>query len=132
MALFRRKNRKPSVDMEQFLQAVPLVPPSVEIVRTSEGLIQVQSPVARPRAVIAPIKWFLPAVSYRRIELDEFGTEVFDLCDGKRAIEKIIEIFAVAHKFSFREAQVSITSFLQMLTSRGLVVILASKNAKGP
>ncbi len=131
MALFARKKRKSAVDMEQFLRAVPLIPPSVEIVRTRDGLIQAESPVPRPRSVIAPIKWFLPAVTYRRIELDEMGTKVFDLCDGERTIERIIEIFAAAHKFTFREAQVSVTSFLQMLTSRGLAVILAPKGADG-
>ena len=131
MALFRKKNRKPGVDMEQFLQAVPLVPPSVEVVRLDNGLIQAQSPIARPRAIIAPIKWFLPAVTYRRIELDELGTEVLDLCDGQATIEQIIETFAASHKFSFREAQISVTSFLQMLTQRGLVIILAPGAAEG-
>ncbi len=59
----------------------------------------------------------------RKFELDSFGVEVYDACDGKTSVSDIIKKFAQAHNLSIAEAEMSVTQFLEMLMKRGLVAV---------
>jgi hypothetical protein len=46
-------------------------------------------------------------------------------------VERIVESFAADHKLTFREAQLSVTQFLRMLTERGVVAIVGLEQKAG-
>lgn len=57
----------------------------------------------------------------RRIELDEVGGFVWELCDGNHPVESIVQKTARQYKMNRREAEVSVTMFLQMLHERNFI-----------
>lgn len=57
----------------------------------------------------------------RKIQLDELGTSVWDLIDGKRSVRRIIKKFAGKYHIHEKESEISVTRFLRMLGKRGLI-----------
>ncbi|MCE5327443.1 MAG: PqqD family protein [Planctomycetaceae bacterium] len=110
-----------------FLRTVPRLNASLDLERRSRGSVLVEVPMEKPWYMVPPVTWVLPIPRGRRIELDALGAAVLDLCDGRRNVEKIIELFADSHKLTFREAQLSVTQFLRQLTRRGIVVLVGLK-----
>ena len=111
------------ISVDEFLASVPYRNEAMEVEPVGKGLL-LSVPVRRPRWLVPPLSWVLPWSGYRRVELDEPGTEVFNLCDGKRSVEEIIETFAENHKLSFREGQVAVTQFLRELLKRGIIALV--------
>ncbi|MBI5723373.1 MAG: PqqD family protein [Planctomycetes bacterium] len=97
---------------------------AMKLDRRPDGGAIAEIPVRRPRFLVPPLSWILPFSTIRRVQLDNLGLEVLDLCNGNRTIESVIENFAAAHKLTFREAQVSVMQFLRMLADRGIVAIV--------
>jgi len=112
-----------SLPAARLLAAVPLRNRTMAVERRSDGTALAAVPLRRPRWMIPPLSWFLPYSTHRRVQLDRPGTEVLDLCDGRRTVEQIVEKFAADHKLTFREAQLAIGQFLQSLTQRGLIAV---------
>lgn len=113
---------------EKVLTAVPFPNEAMNLHRRDNGTALASVPLRRPRWLVPPLSWVVPFSSHRRIELDAVGLSVLDLCDGQRDIERIIEKFAADNKLSFREAQLSVTKFLQQLTQRGVVAVVGLDN----
>ncbi len=68
----------------------------------------------------------------KRVELDEPGTFVWDLCDGKSDIASIVARLAKRYKLERKEAEVSVLRYLEQLTKRrfiGLIVPQGSSPA---
>ncbi len=76
------------------------------------------------------VKWLKPP-SHRRVELDEVGSFVWELCDGQRTIETIVQQTSKHYKMHRREAEVSVTSFLQMLHERNFIAFYKMGRKKG-
>ena len=110
-----------------FLRTVARLNAALDMDRRSNGSVVVEVPMEKPWYMVPPVTWVLPIPRGRRIELDAVGAAVLDLCDGRRNVEKIIELFASNHKLTFREAQLSVTQFLRQLTRRGIVVLVGLK-----
>jgi hypothetical protein len=74
---------------------------------------------------VSPItKWmakWLNAPTERRVELDEVGGYVWELCDGSHTVESIVGRTGSHFKMNRREAEVSVTMFLQMLHERNFI-----------
>ncbi len=65
-------------------------------------------------------KWFrFPEA--RHVELDEVGGFVWELCDGTHTVEAIVQKTGHEYKMNRREAEVSVTMFLQMLHQRNFI-----------
>jgi hypothetical protein len=60
-------------------------------------------------------------VRFRRLQLDELGTAVWHLLDGKRTVRQVIRVFSKAHQLHRREAETSVTQFLRTLGKRGII-----------
>ena len=112
------------INAPAMLQARPYQNQTIGLERTDGGGMILSTTLKRPRLLVPPISWLLPFHSTRRSSLDPLGAEVLDMCDGKSTVERMIERFALAHKLSFREGQLSILEFLRQLTQRGLVAIV--------
>ena len=115
----------------QTLSAIPHANRSMQLQRRGNGTALATIPLRKPAYLIRPLTWILPFSSVRRVELDRLGLSVFDLCDGLRTVEAIIEEFAIRHKLSFREAQLPVMQFLRELTNRGIVAIVGLDEGSG-
>jgi len=107
--------------MDDLLHSRPVANTRVELDRLDDGGAVASIPMRRPSWLVPPLTWLVPFSSHRRVRLDRIGLGVLDLCDGKRTVEDIVEQFAAANKLSYREAQLPVTQFMQMLLQRGLV-----------
>lgn len=100
---------------------------AMKLDRKDNGTAIAEIPVRKPRFLIPPLSWILPFSTARRVQLDNLGLEVLDLCNENRTIESVIENFAAAHKLTFREAQIPVMQFLRMLADRGIAAIVGPK-----
>lgn len=118
----QEKQQRREIAVAQLLSAVPHQNAAMKVETLRRGAM-VSVPMRRPRWLVPPVSWVLPWSDHRRVQLDEPGAEVLNLCDGRRAVEEIIETFAQKHKLSFREGQMAVTQFLRELLRRGIVVL---------
>ena len=65
----------------------------------------------------------LPDTISKQFELDAFGVEIIDLCNGKRTVRQIIKAFAERHKLNVPEAEHAVLTFLRTLITKGIVAI---------
>jgi len=69
----------------------------------------------------------------RQVALDEVGARVWELCDGERNINAIVGSISKDYKLTRREAEASVTMFLQTLAKRsyiGLMSVGGNNSAK--
>jgi hypothetical protein len=57
----------------------------------------------------------------KKLHLDEMGTAVWDLMDGRRSVRRVIQGFATKYQLHLKEAEVAVTRFLRELGKRGLI-----------
>ena len=77
----------------------------------------------RPWYFRPPFSWILRPRYRKTVVLDEVGAELWNLCDGKRTVEEIIDEFSSAHRLSFHEARVATTNYMKTLVERGVLAI---------
>jgi len=71
----------------------------------------------------------LQAPSEKKIELDEFGTAIWEKCDGTRTVEELARYTSTTYKLNRRQAEVSVMAFMKMLSQRRLIGFM--KDGKG-
>ncbi len=74
-------------------------------------------------------KW-LNAPNERRIELDEVGGFVWEQCTGSNTVDAIVQKTGREFKMNRREAEVSVTMFLQMLHERKFIGFYRKSKSK--
>ena len=57
----------------------------------------------------------------RTIELDEFGTKIWEQCDGNRTVEQLVQFTCREYTLNRRQGEVSVVAFMRMLAQRGLI-----------
>jgi hypothetical protein len=86
--------------------------------REVDGKLQVTVTIIRPGWA----RWLGgPGEVERTLALDSLGREVYDACDGRTRVAKIVRDFASRHKVSVAESEAAVTTFLQTLMKKGLV-----------
>lgn len=63
----------------------------------------------------------------RTFGLDVYGQSVYERCDGKHAVKTIIKQFASQHHISETEAERAVTTFMQTLLSKGIILMEVEK-----
>ncbi|GAB4340391.1 MAG: hypothetical protein Kow0089_14000 [Desulfobulbaceae bacterium] len=59
----------------------------------------------------------------RKLELDELGTAVWRMIDGRKEVAELIDEFRREYRLDHREAELSVTAFLRELGRRGLIAL---------
>lgn len=123
-------------DRATVLSARPVRNPGVEWERCvpSDGrpaLVLVRVPRRRDRMGNWLARWFrLP--DFRKIELDEIGSDLWEACDGQRSVGSITELICERYRLNRRQAETSVTAYLRMLAQRRLIGVRgAGSNARG-
>lgn len=121
--------RKPKMDRGQVLSVVPVRNPVVVWERgEAEVLLTIPMRNDKLAKVIKKIVRGLP--ENRKIQLDEIGSLVWELCDGNRNIEDIVRAVAEQTKLTRREAEASATMFLHTLAKKNLIGLMSGGGKK--
>ena len=104
------------------LQPVPRISDQVEITMTDEGVarIRIPRPDTRFRRFLSFI-FRLPG--YKILILDETGTEVLGLVDGRRTFSELAGHLVETHSLGQLEAQHSMAAFLNYLSREGVIEV---------
>lgn len=57
----------------------------------------------------------------KKIELDEFGGQIWALCDGAHSVEQLVKFTCETYKLNRRQGEISVVAFMRMLAQRRLV-----------
>ncbi len=120
-------SRKKTISRAAALSGRPKMLPTIRREELEDDGLKLTVEYTRPR-------WqqFLgaPADVNRNYVLDNFGREVYEACNGSRNVAAIVRDFSKKHNVSIAEAELSVSTFLKMLMSRGLVAMLMGKGKK--
>jgi hypothetical protein len=119
----RLKKRGPQLTREQAMDALPLRNPNLKWRRNDRRDVVVTL-TRRKDTRGRLISFFFHVPSSRDITLDEVGSKVWSLSNGKRTVEEMIDALAAEYKLNRREAEVSLTEYLRQLGQRGMVGLL--------
>ena len=119
MALLRSR-LKNSVDRRQSLEGVPRLSAHVRVSATAGGGLALEATVRREPGFL---QRFMPAVTERRFELDEFGAFVVRQMEEERTVMEIVKAFEAEFGLSHRESELGVVAFVKMLMKRNLLVV---------
>ena len=114
----------PRLSKQSALAAIPVQNSEVTTEITASGNILIQYPITmRPWMAkwLQRFKGTSPQIRFRKLELDNLGTGVWEMIDGKRTVQDIIDKFAQIHQLQVAESESAITQFLRDLGKRGLI-----------
>jgi hypothetical protein len=130
MSLFARKKGRqpPTLTREQALSCTPVQNNVLSWVRLESGLVRIEYTLTLKPFFSSVLKRFHgrpehPQVSKRTLELDELGSQVWEMVDGSRTTAEIIDSFANHHAITCQEAEQAITAFFRGLGKRGLIAM---------
>jgi len=109
------------------LEARPVRNAAAETVREASGELAIAVKRKRPRWHVPPLSWVVALKPTRTVRLDPLGAQVWELCDGERNVEAIVDAFALEHRLSFHEARVAVTGYLSQLVQRGALAVAMGK-----
>ncbi|HUT24378.1 MAG TPA: PqqD family protein [Sumerlaeia bacterium] len=108
--------------LRRMLSAKPLR--NTEAIVRPDGPEGLQITVKLERSLFPPpLCWVVPSPKTRTVRLDRLGAQVWNLCDGRRTVEAVVEEFARTHGLTFHEARVAVTEYLRQLLRRGALAI---------
>jgi len=110
---------KPEIDRSESLMGVPVRNEGLRI-SGDAGRLTITVLVPRSRGFIGR---FQPRVMERNVRLDEVGSYVFGLIDGRRNTRDIMDKFVARYKTNRREAELSIIAFFKSLARRGVISV---------
>ncbi len=118
-----RPVRNPVVNWERYLPPYAEggdLPPEVVLLQVPRRADKWGNLVAR----------FFKLPAYRKIELDEMGSDVWEMCDGAATVETLTKAVCAKYHLNRRQGEASVTAYLRMLAERRLVA-LRSASAGG-
>jgi len=123
------KKKTPRLTREDSLGAVVVQNRRLRVERNAEGIITLYAPFRAAPFIERMARWLgsPPRAGEAKIELDEVGSFVWDLCDGQRTVREMVSDLAGKYKLNRKEAEAGLTSFLRSLAGRNLVAIVILK-----
>lgn len=113
--------RRPDLTRRQALDAVPVPAPVLRRERIGDDGCRITVELHTPRWQ----RMILRAADtlHRTFELDAYGREVLDLCDGQRTVRRIVDRFAEAHDLDRHQASLAVMTFLKTLIARRILAV---------
>ena len=124
MRVFKKTPKGPTISRSEALGRIPVKNRQVSENRLESGEIVISYPVTVRSFFSGLAKRFggqEVQTQIKKLQLDELGSFVWILMDGKRSVRQLIQLFAETHQLESREAEVSVTQFLRELGRRGLI-----------
>nr|CAA9299187.1 hypothetical protein AVDCRST_MAG63-5031 [uncultured Armatimonadetes bacterium] len=121
------EGRKPKVSRAEVLGARPVRNPLVEwerILAHEEGpwvvFLRVPRRADRWGNFVARV-FRMP--SHRKIELDEMGSDVWEMCDGDLTVDALTKAVCAKYHLNRRQGEASVTAYMRMLAERRLLAL---------
>ena len=73
---------------------------------------------------------WLKLPDFRKVELDEMGSDVWERCDGETSVEAINRDICSKYRLNKRQGEVSVTAYLKMLADRRFIRLKTGKNTE--
>ena len=124
MRVFKKKSKQPAISRAEALDRIPVKSIQITEARLETGEVVIRYPITMRPFFAGLVKRFGgPEVQTRmkKLQLDELGTSVWDMINGKFSVRQLVEGFARTHRLEAREAEVSVTQFIRELGRRGLI-----------
>ena len=109
MRVFKKKPTEPSISRAEALERIAVKSTQITEARLVTGEIVISYPVTMRPFFAGLVKRFGgPEVQVRmkKLQLDELGTSVWDMINGKSSVRQLVEGFAKLHRLEAREAEV--------------------------
>jgi hypothetical protein len=124
MRAFRRKSRGAQITREEALKSTPVKSAEVKEERLETGEVLLTYPVTIRPWIGGLIRQFVGdanRVQWKKLHLDELGTAVWDLVDGRCSVRRVIQGFSGKYQLHIKEAEVAVSRYLRELGKRGLI-----------
>ena len=123
---WRTKRTKPELTREDSMGAVVFRNKEVRVARNTKGVATLFVSFSAPQWIdrIAARFGAPPNAGEAKVELDEIGTFVWDMCEGELTIREMGVRLAEKYKLTRKESEASLTTFLRSLAQRKLVAIV--------
>ena len=124
MKVFRKKAKTSELSRSEALRCSPVKSNEVKEFRIENDLVEIHYPTTMRPLIAGLIKRFggpPENTRIKKLQLDELGTAVWEMLDGKRSVGQIVHAFAETHRLQPKEAEVAVTEFIRELGRRGLI-----------
>ncbi len=120
-----KKTRPPSLSRSDALQCIPVVNLSVQVIESENGEILLEYPLQIKPFLQTLFERFQKeqGVPTKKLQLDEMGSVVWKLINGKNSAQAIITQFAKTYGITLQEAEKSVATFLVELGKRGIIAM---------
>ncbi|MEM1557486.1 MAG: PqqD family protein [Thermoproteota archaeon] len=115
MSIFKKK-QSPKISPERLYRSIPVTNPGLKYEEDSNGIVTILIPV-KERGSDRVIRT-------AKIKLDIIGSKVWKKIDGKTSIGEIIEWMKKEFMITTKEADVSLSMFLNSLIERKLIALI--------
>ncbi len=107
------------------LACLPVRNPECIEEQKEEGILLTYPVQAKPwlRKIFKGAAGREPEIIQRKLQLDSLGSSVWQMIDGRKSVEDISRSFQQQHKLGLREAEISVSEFMQQLGKRGLIAL---------
>jgi len=122
LVMLRLRQPIPQITRRQALAIKPLHNPNLEWKYNEEGYV-VATLTRRGGPTGKLINFFLAVPKERPVVLDEVGSFVWKMCDGRHSVEQISEALSDKYNLTHREVEVSLNEYLRMLAKRGMILV---------
>lgn len=126
-----RLKKRPDFNREDILNALPLRNKLIEWERDDKGEVSLIIPQKQKLWVRLASKIFM-LPDKRVIVLDDVGSYVWELCDGKNQIHQVVNQLCKQYKMTRKEAETSLLTYMRQLGKRGIIgFAVPKKQTKG-
>ncbi len=127
--------RKPKIERKDALAIVPVRHPLIKWERVDNEVV-LAIPMREDRfakmikSLIKVTRMAKELPDHKQLALDEVGSRVWELCDGDSTIDDVVRGVTQHYKLTRREAEASVTMFLQTLAKKNLIGLMSAGGKK--
>ena len=121
--------RRPKIDKREALAIIPMRNPVVKWERKGDEIV-LDIPLRDDKFARLIKRMMKNMPECRQLGLDDVGSSVWELCDSVRDINGIVQTISKDYKLTRREAEASVTMFLQTLAKKNLIGLMTAGGKK--
>ena len=125
-----KKKKKRLLSRERFLSSRPVLNPAIKTEESEDGMVILVIPVERS-GLPNVVSKSLSIPEKKKVQLDEVGSKVWRKIDGNISMSELSKWMESEFKISQREAEVSLNTYFQKLTEKGLAGMIVPNPKPG-
>ncbi len=125
MPFFKRKEKKktqPTIPRDVLLRSKIIRNPNIKWDKKEDGSVILRIPLPKQKPGL--FSGFIKQPEEKKIQLDEIGGYVWELSDGSKTVNEVINLLAEKFKLHRREIEASFMVYLKTLMQKKLVGLI--------